>query len=167
MSWVDWKDIFGTSETTQPLSPYEQTAANVYTQAFGNGQYANPPTNTITTATSSTTLQSGLQNALNTTGYIQPPPFQRDFRQIQSQSDLDHAVFKTPIEDLVNMWIARYGTDWVDKEQVLGDEFFEWAALRLRSTGRLEEHTLWGGSVTPTSIGTVQARRTVLRVVDK
>ena len=76
-------------------------------------------------------------------------------RKPQKQSDLDHAVFKTPIEALVNLWIARYGSEWVDKSIVEGDEFFEWAALRLRNIGRLEEHKLYSEG------------KVVLRIVDK
>jgi len=67
----------------------------------------------------------------------------RVYREIKSMSDLDHAVFKTPIETLINLWIAKYGNDWVDKETVMDDEFFEYTVLRLRSIGRLEEHTVW------------------------
>jgi len=82
----------------------------------------------------------------------------RDFRRVESMSDLDHAVFKTPIDTLVSLWIAKYGTDWVKRETVLGDEFFEWAALRLRSAGMLEEHNVWG---VPGLSGPV------LRIIDK
>lgn len=71
-----------------------------------------------------------------------PPVQPRRFREIKSMTDLDHAVFKTDIETLVNLWIAKYGTGWVDKATVMDDEFFEFTVLRLRSIGRLEEHTL-------------------------
>ena len=70
-------------------------------------------------------------------------PEPRDFRKVTSKSDLDHAVFKTPIEALVNLWLAKFGDDWVEKDRVIGDDFFEWAAMRLRALGRLEEHTIW------------------------
>ena len=71
-----------------------------------------------------------------------PPTLPHRFREIKSMTDLDHAVFKTDIETLVNLWIAKYGTDWVDKATVMDDEFFEFTVLRLRSIGRLEEHTI-------------------------
>lgn len=91
---------------------------------------------------------------------------ERDFRMVQSQDDLDHAVFKTPVEDLVNMWLAKYGSDWVNKQDVLNDEFYEWAAMRLRAVGRLEEHTIWQAPEAGMAL-TAQARKTVLRIVDK
>lgn len=64
-------------------------------------------------------------------------------RQIKSTSDLDHAVFKTSIEDLSNLWLAKYGVDWINKEVVTNDEFFGWAVLRLKNAGKLEEHRVW------------------------
>lgn len=67
------------------------------------------------------------------------PP--RDFRHVEQRSDLDHAVFKTPVEALINMWVAKYGEDWVSKDLVLDDPFFEWAAMRLRSLSKLEEQS--------------------------
>jgi hypothetical protein len=94
---------------------------------------------------------------------IQPIP--RDFRQVQTTSDLDHAVFKTPVEDLVNIWLAKFGNDWVDKTEVLNDEFFEWAAMRLRNVGRLEEHTIWNAQ--DPANAAIPGRKVVLRIVDK
>lgn len=67
----------------------------------------------------------------------------KQLRQVHARSDLDNAVFKTPIDTLVNLWVAKYGTEWVEREKVLGDEFFEWAAMRLRGIGLLEEHAYW------------------------
>jgi len=63
-----------------------------------------------------------------------------DFRAVQSMSDLDHAVFKTPIATLCDLWVARFGSGWVSKKLIVDDEFFNWTALRLRSSGNLEEH---------------------------
>lgn len=114
---------------------------------------AGPPP-TITTVTGTSTIWNA--------PFTAPPP--RDFRQITSMSDLDHVVFKTPIEDLVNMWLARFGREWVDKQEVLDDEFFEWVALRLRGVARLEEHVIWNDR----PVNSVpNGPKTVLRVVDK
>ena len=68
--------------------------------------------------------------------------FALPLRQIESMSDLDHAVFKTPVETLVNLWLARFGSGWIPKEEVRNDEFFDWAALRLNKLGKLEEQTV-------------------------
>lgn len=78
-----------------------------------------------------------------------------EIRRIQTMQDLDHAVFKTPIETLVTLWVARYGSDWVKKADVVGDDFFEWTILRLHSAGRLEEHRI------------ASTMEIVLRIIDK
>jgi len=100
-----------------------------------------------------------VNSTLSAASNFAPPP--REFKKVQAITDLDHAVFKTPLDTLVNLWIAKYGSDWVDKEKVLDDEFFEWAALRLRQLGRLEEHSIF-----PTSPNDPRMR-IVLRIVDK
>lgn len=95
------------------------------------------------------------------TGYIHPKTVQMhvledytDWRRVQSTSDLDHAVFKTPVATLVNLWVARFGDGWVDKKGVQGDEFFEWVAVRLKQMGKLEEHLI------------LEKQQVVVRVVD-
>ena len=80
-------------------------------------------------------------------------PFTTPLRRIESMSDLDHAVFKTPVETLVNLWLARFGSGWVSKEEVRSDEFFDWAALRLSKLGKLEEQTVLNGHVPPSAEG--------------
>jgi len=42
----------------------------------------------------------------------------REWRQIQKTSDLDHAVFKTPVDTLVSLGIVKFGDGWVDKKNV-------------------------------------------------
>jgi hypothetical protein len=80
-------------------------------------------------------------------------------------TDLDHAVFKTDISVLVNLWLAKYGRDWVEKDKATEDEFFEFAMLRLKSTGRLEEHVVWTSKETHPTTNPNQ-RITVVRIVD-
>lgn len=91
----------------------------------------------------------------------------RDFRRVTRMQELDHAVFKTPVEDLVALWVAKFGNDWVQKAAVIDDEFFEWAALRLRQLGYLEEHQLWvDDRSAPAGIAASQ-RVTMVRILDK
>lgn len=75
-------------------------------------------------------------------GQAKDDTFTTPLRRIESMSDLDHAVFKTPVETLVNLWLARFGSGWIPKEEVRNDEFFDWAALRLNKLGKLEEQTV-------------------------
>ena len=85
-------------------------------------------------------------------------------------SELDHAVFKTPIETLVNLWVAKFGADWVHKSDVADDPYFQWVAMRLRSIGKLEEHQInEPGQPAPQAghvLGSMPPRKiTVLRIV--
>jgi hypothetical protein len=57
-------------------------------------------------------------------------------------ADLDSAAFNTPIETLANLWVTRYGDEWVDVDRLLEDSFFGAAYKRLKSVGRLETHYL-------------------------
>ena len=83
---------------------------------------------------------TGVWSATNAAAAYQP---EKDFPTVKSSTDLDNAVFKTPIESLVTLWIARYGKDWVKKGEVVEDEFFKWAVLRLRSAAKIEEHRIY------------------------
>jgi hypothetical protein len=55
---------------------------------------------------------------------------------------IDRAVFKTPIETVVTLWIAKYGTDWVDSATVDQDPFFGWVKMRLHRASRIETHSI-------------------------
>jgi hypothetical protein len=57
-------------------------------------------------------------------------------------ADLDSAAFNTPIETLADLWVTRYGDEWVDVDRLLEDSFFGAAYKRLKSLGRLETHYL-------------------------
>lgn len=57
--------------------------------------------------------------------------------------DLEKDVFKIPIETLLNLWVTRFGNEWVDLEAVIdGDDFFLNAYKRLKQMGLLEQHYL-------------------------
>lgn len=57
--------------------------------------------------------------------------------------DLEKDVFKIPIDTLLNLWVTRFGNEWVDLEAVIdGDEFFMNAYKRLKQMGLLEQHYL-------------------------
>lgn len=57
-------------------------------------------------------------------------------------ADLNSAAFNTPIDTLVNLWLTRYGEEWVDVDKLLEDSFFGAAYKRLKSVGQLETHYL-------------------------
>lgn len=54
----------------------------------------------------------------------------------------EHEAFKTPVATLLNLWLTRYGNEWVDLEDIESDEFFAIAYKRLKQMGELEQHYL-------------------------
>jgi phosphosulfolactate synthase (CoM biosynthesis protein A) len=56
--------------------------------------------------------------------------------------DLEKDVFKVPIETLINIWVTRFGNEWVDLETIDEDDFFINAYKRLKQLGHLEQHYL-------------------------
>ena len=59
-----------------------------------------------------------------------------------NMTDLESLPFSTPIEMLINLWVARYGNEWVDVNEVLTDAFYGLAFKRLKAMGKLETHYL-------------------------
>lgn len=56
--------------------------------------------------------------------------------------DLQSEAFSTPIDTLIDLWLTRYGNEWVDLERIENDEFYGLAYKRLKSLGQLETHYL-------------------------
>ena len=61
---------------------------------------------------------------------------------IVGAKDLEKEVFKIPIETLLNLWVTRFGNEWVDLEVIESDDFFLNAYKRLKQMGWLEQHYL-------------------------
>ena len=59
-----------------------------------------------------------------------------------NMEDLESLPFSTPIETLLNLWVARYGNEWVDVKDVLDEEFYGLTYKRLKAMGKLETHYL-------------------------
>jgi len=47
-----------------------------------------------------------------------------------------------PTARLIDLWVARWGHDWVDLLEVCEDQFFQDAYTRMRREGELEVHFL-------------------------
>jgi hypothetical protein len=58
------------------------------------------------------------------------------------EQDLKHTAMETPIYTLLNLWVARYGNEWVDMVDIENDPFFAIAHKRLKQMGQLEQHYL-------------------------
>ena len=54
----------------------------------------------------------------------------------------EHSAFKAPISVLIDLWVTRFGNEWVDLETIEGDEFFSIAYKRLRQMAQIEMHYL-------------------------
>ncbi len=59
-----------------------------------------------------------------------------------NMADLSSDVFNTKVETLVNLWLTKYGTEWVDISDVMEDSFYGRVYKRLRSLSELEVHYL-------------------------
>ena len=55
---------------------------------------------------------------------------------------LESEAFKIPIDRLINLWIARFGNDWVPMELIEDDDFFKLIFNRLKQLGEVEVHFL-------------------------
>lgn len=62
-----------------------------------------------------------------------------------SMKDLDSPAGKVSLEELSDLWRARWGAEWVKRGEIT-DEFYTCAAKRLLSTARLEGHELADGT---------------------
>jgi len=56
--------------------------------------------------------------------------------------DIEHEAYETSVSTLIDLWVARYGNEWVDLETVDDDVFFSLAYTRLKNLGQLEIHYL-------------------------
>ena len=59
-----------------------------------------------------------------------------------SMKDLQSEAFNTPIDTLIDLWLTRYGNEWVELERIQDDAFYVLAHKRLKSLGQLETHYL-------------------------
>lgn len=55
---------------------------------------------------------------------------------------LESEAFKIPVNRLVDLWITRFGHDWVELERIEEEEFFSLAFNRLKQLGEVEVHFL-------------------------
>lgn len=54
----------------------------------------------------------------------------------------EHEAFNTSIATLLDLWVTRFGNEWIDLEDIENDEFFAIAYKRLKQMGELEQHYL-------------------------
>ena len=87
----------------------------------------------LTTAVTSATLTAPSNNG----------PFGQVITSDALRSDqLKHEAFEIPVDGMIDLWLARFGNDWVDLETVDEDTFWLMLYRRLKSLGELEIHYL-------------------------
>lgn len=93
----------------------------------------------------------GLQGAMNAASQYTISQAQRDKHSGKITGDvyptatsmeLDHPAYEAPVSVLIDMWVVRFGNDWIDIESVDNDDFFKLAFKRLKAMGELEVHYL-------------------------
>lgn len=83
---------------------------------------------------------------LNSLGaYTTTLPYQSPIPIEVPQHNLNEGAWDVPISQLVDLWTVRYGSKWVNEDEL--DEFYQIAAKRLRMLHKLEQHYVNGSDV--------------------
>lgn len=61
---------------------------------------------------------------------------------LSNSVDIEQGAFAVPVDTLVDLWLLRFGHDWVKVLPLMRDEFFWDAHNRLVQLGHLEKHYL-------------------------
>jgi hypothetical protein len=56
--------------------------------------------------------------------------------------DLGNDVFRLSIDELLNLWLARFGNEWIDVMVLEDNQFYKLAYQRLKQLGEVEVHFL-------------------------
>lgn len=56
--------------------------------------------------------------------------------------DLDHEAAKVSLDVLKNMWIVRWQDKWVGRDELMDDDFWRIAFVRLENVNKMERHML-------------------------
>ena len=59
-----------------------------------------------------------------------------------TSKELEHEAYNVAVDALIDLWVTRYGNEWVDLSEIEQDEFFRLAYRRLKQMGELETHYL-------------------------
>lgn len=108
------------------------------TQTSGTNPYNNPYANTIS--------PDDLTTAIKRIEQMQKAQMQPKEKSLHTLtlSALSGEAGRASLDELRDLWRARWGDKWVKREEIDGD-FFEVAVVRLLSSNRLETHSLGDG----------------------
>ena len=54
----------------------------------------------------------------------------------------ENEAFNTDVQTLSDLWLAKWGNEWVDSAEIQGDKFWVVAFERLKQLGQIEQHYL-------------------------
>jgi hypothetical protein len=72
-------------------------------------------------------------------GAFGPP---RQSESVVHSLDLGNDVFRLSVDELLNLWLARFGNEWIDVMVLEDDQFYKLAYQRLKQLGEVEVHFL-------------------------
>ena len=91
---------------------------------------------------SSLSLPTGVINATLTAPSSNGGPFGSMPESSLRSEQLEHEAFEIPVDELLDLWLVRFGNDWTDLEKIDEDPFWTMAYRRLKTLGELEIHYL-------------------------
>lgn len=129
--WTNPKDQYGDALGLA----HGVTTTNTATNAAHNGYSGYQ--NIANSAAQANSLRATLtQQQLN--AYMQA----QAEKDLPPKVNLNEGAWTVPISQLVDLWIVRFGSKWVDHEEIAADEFYQTACVRLEKMNKLETHHL-------------------------
>jgi hypothetical protein len=92
-----------------------------------------------------TQLQMQLTQQAYPTTSLSYPHYQSPIPIEVPTENLNEGAWDVPISQLVDLWTVRYGSKWVNEDEL--DEFYKVTAKRLRPLHKLETHYVNGTDV--------------------
>lgn len=141
--WTNPKDHYGdalglaqvvtTASTATSLAslPYPNAAQNGGVSGYQN------ITQGIGQAQSKQQTASALHQQYNK--YMQAQAIRKDE---PPKVNLNEGAWSIPISQLVDLWIVKFGSKWVEHEEIATEEFYQIACARLEKMGKIETHHL-------------------------
>lgn len=90
-------------------------------------------------------ISSGITGiTLSTSNYPTTANITQPYGQFKAltEQDLRHEGMKAPLSALVDMWVVRWGSEWVSETEFQEDDFWRIALVRLTGANKLEKHNL-------------------------
>lgn len=114
-------------------------------QAQNMGLQSAPGSWSMTTGGQIAAQQQAYNNMLaqsNAYGSTQTRTVANDIHTTATSKELEHEAYNVSVENLINLWVTRWGNEWADLSEIENDEFFKLAYRRLKQMGELETHYL-------------------------